>query len=91
MNGKGQNLLGYMLQQQINLSVQASGSDTSQRHPLRVYWRIYVKIFVSATELSPQKVAQILSDLIFLRHVAATKLFLLRSKDFYKNSPVHRK
>ena len=28
----------------------ASGSDRSQRHPLRVYWRICVKIFVSPTE-----------------------------------------
>ena len=48
-----------------------------------------MKIFASAIEfLSPQQVAQILSDLIFLRHVAATK-FCCKNKDFLKNSPVH--
>ena len=48
-----------------------------------------MKISVSATEFfSPQQVAQILSDLILLRHVAATK-FCCKNKDFLKSSPVH--
>ena len=50
-----------------------------------------MKVSVSTTEFfSPQQVAQILSDLILLRHVAATK-FSCKNKDFLKNSPVDTK
>ena len=42
--------------------------------------------------LSPRQVAQILSDLIFLQPVAATKFcWKFCYKDFYKISPVHTK
>ena len=40
--------------------------------------------------LLPSQVAQIVSDLIFLRHVTSTK-FCCRDKDFHKNSPVQTK
>ena len=57
-----------------------------------VYWRIYVKIYVSATEFCRRNKSQkfCLAGLIFFVHVAAAN-FCCGDKDFYKNSPVHPK
>ena len=56
----------------------------------RVYWRIFVKIFVAATEFvaATSRTDSVWFD--FLRLVAATK-FCCGDKDFHKNSPVHTK
>ena len=57
---------------------------------LRVYWRIFVKIFVAAKEFvaATSRTDSVWFD--FLRLVAATK-FCCGDKDFHKNSPAHTK
>jgi len=80
---KGRYTLGDKLQQRVTAT---RCSDKS----LRVYWRIFVKIFVAATEFvaATRRTDSVWFD--FLQFVAATK-FCCRDKDFHKNSPVHTK
>ena len=57
----------------------------TNRFTLAVYWRISVKISVSATEfLSPQQVAKILSDLIFFCHMLLRQNSFAKTKIFSK-------
>ena len=83
INCKGRYTLGDKLQQ---LVAATRCNDKS----LRVYWRIFVKIFVAATEFvaATSRTDSVWFD--FLRLVAATKL-CCGDKDFHKNSPVHTK
>ena len=55
-----------------------------------MYWRNFVKIFVSAKHFvaATSRTNSVWFD--FLQHVAATK-FCCKDKDFHKNSPVHTK
>ena len=79
----GRYTLGNKLQQHVAAT---RCSDKS----LRVYRRIFVKIFVAATEFvaATSRTDSVWFD--FLRLVAATK-FCCGDKDFHKNSPVHTK
>ena len=83
---KGWYTLGNKLQQHVTTTRR---SDKS----LRVYWRIFVKIFVSAYhEFCRSNMLQ----KIKLARICATchcrvKKFCCRDKDFYKISPVHTK
>ena len=85
---KGRNTLGDELQQQVaetdHSSCAGRASCCSNKLSLRrIAWTsgfvctgdFLVKICLCNRILSPQQVAQILSDLIFLRHVAVTKIF----------------
>ena len=90
---KGRNTLGDELQQHVAetdhslWAGRASSCSNKLRRPIA--WTsgfvctedFLVKNFLCNRILSLQQVAQILSDLNFLRHVAA--------KDFRKNRPVH--
>ena len=80
---KGRYTLGDKLQQHGEATHRSNKS-------LRVYWRIFVKIFVAATEFvaATSRTDSVWFD--FLRLVAATK-FCCGDKDFHKNSPVHTK
>ena len=80
---KGRYTLGDRLQQHVAATC---CSDKS----LRMYWRIFVKIFVAATEFvaATSRTDSVWFD--FLRLVAATK-FCCGDKYFHKNSPVHTK
>ena len=82
-NPKGRYTLDDKLQQHVAAT---RCSDKS----LREYWRIFVKIFVAATEFvaATSRTDSVWFD--FLRLVAATK-FCGGDKDFRKNSPVHTK
>ena len=77
---KGRYTLGDKFQQHVAVTHCSNKS-------LRVYWRIFVKIFVAATEFCCRNKSQRFD---FLRLVAATK-FCCGDKDFHKNSPVHTK
>ena len=84
---KGRNTLGDELQQHVaetdhSLCAGRAGSCTNKlrrriagTNGFVCTGDFLVKNFLSNRILSPQQVAQILSDLIFLRHVAATKIF----------------
>ena len=75
----------YTLDDKLQQHSEATGRSDKL---LRVYWRIFVKIFVAATEFvaATSRTDSVWFD--FLRLVAATK-FRCTDKDFPKNSPVH--
>ena len=80
---KGQYTLGDKLQQHVAAT---RCSDKS----LHVYWRIFVKIFVAATEFVAPTSCTDSVWFDFLQLVAAKKFFC-GDKNFHKNSPVHTK
>ena len=85
---KGRNTLGYELQQHVaetdHSLCAGRASSCSNKLRRRIAWTssfvctedFLVKNFLCNRILSPQQVAQILSDLNFLRHVAAIKIFV---------------
>ena len=101
IEGCGVNLVSCIqdCKQSLILKGRYTLDDKLQRHvavtycsdkSLRVYWRIFVKIFVAATEFvaTTSRADSVWFD--FLRLVAVTK-FCCGDKDFHKNSPVHTK
>ena len=101
IEGCGVNLVSCIqdCKQSLILKGRYTLDDKLQRHvaatycsdkSLRVYWRIFVKIFVAATEFvaTTSRADSVWFD--FLRLVATTK-FCCGDKDFHKNSPVHTK
>ena len=82
-NCKGRYTLGDKLQQHVAVTHCSEKS-------LRVYWKICVKISVSATEFVAATCCKKSNQTEFVRLVAATK-FCCRDKEFHQISPVDTK
>ena len=94
---KGQYTLGNKLQQQVTATdhsvctgLVTSCSNSLQRQSLHVYWRNFVKIFVSATEFCHRNKSHKFCLIWFFATCCCDKMLLQRQR-FSQNSPVHTK
>ena len=84
--------MGKRTNNQAGVESESTVTSNSQNKPRGFYYwgKFCENRCLCNRTLSLQQVGQILSDLIFLQHVAAIK-FCCRDKDFHQISPVHTK